>query len=99
MRILSAFTLLLMSCCATHAATQQEAEAALAAARQKEAEAGKLGDRWLPAEAMLKAAQKALEDQDFDHALAAAAEAQALTERAIAQSKEQETAWHDAVIR
>lgn len=99
MRVISALGLLLMLCCPTHAATLQEAEAAVASAQQKEAEAGKLGNRWVPAEAMLKAAQKALDDQDFDHAFAAAAEAQALAERAIAQSKEQETAWHDAVIR
>jgi hypothetical protein len=99
MKFILALGVLLLLSGATHAATQQEAAAALESAEQTEAEAGKLGNRWVPAEAMLKAAQQALEDQDFDKAFAAAAEAQALAERAIAQSKEQETAWHDAVIR
>jgi hypothetical protein len=81
------------------AATRQEAEAALASAKQAETEAGKLGNRWAPAEAMLKAAQAALDAQDWEKAVAAAAEAGALAQRAIAQSKEQDTAWRDAVIR
>jgi hypothetical protein len=99
MKVLLALALLILASSAAYAATQQDAEAALARAKQVEAEAGKLGNRWVPAEAMLKSAEKSIEDQDWDKAVAAATEAQALAERAIAQSKEQESAWRDAVIR
>jgi hypothetical protein len=81
------------------AASQTEAAAALAAARSAEAEAGRLGNRWVPTEAALKAAQTALDAKNWDQAASAAAEAQALALRSVEQSHEQETAWHDAVIR
>jgi hypothetical protein len=98
MKVLLALALLILASSAAYAATQQDAETALARAKQAEAEAGKLGNRWVPAEAMVKSAEKSIEDQDWDKAVAAATEAQALAERAIAQSKEQESAWRDAVI-
>ncbi len=81
------------------AATQAEAEAAFAKATQTETDAGKTGNRWLPAEAALKAAKAALDAKDWDKAAAQADQAQALAARAIEQSHEQETAWQDAVIR
>lgn len=84
---------------AAQAATQAEAEAALAKATQTETDAGKTGNRWLPAEAALKAAKVALDAKDWDKAATQADQAQALAARAIEQSHEQETAWQDAVIR
>lgn len=84
---------------AAEAATQAEAEAAFAKATQTETEAGKTGNRWLPAEAALKAAKAALDAKDWDKAATQADQAQALAARAIEQSHEQETAWQDAVIR
>jgi hypothetical protein len=101
MRVLLAFGILFLSivvCAPARAATRQEAETALTEAKQAEEEAGKLGNRWVPAEAALKVAQKAFDANDWDKAALAAAEARALAERAIQQSKEQETAWHAAVI-
>jgi membrane-bound lytic murein transglycosylase B len=81
-----------------HAATQADAEAALSSATQVEATAAP-GNRWLPTEAALEAAKKAIAAKDWDEALAQATKAHALAERSVEQSKEQETAWHAAVIR
>lgn len=82
-----------------HAATQAEAEAAVAAAKAIEAEAAKYDNRWVPAEAALKAAETALAHQAWDTAVTEANTARAMGTRAVEQSKEQATAWHDAVIR
>jgi hypothetical protein len=84
---------------AAQAATQQEAQAALKDARAAEAEAAKLGNRWVPTEAALKAAQRATDAGKWDDAAAQAAEARALALVSIAQATEQQTAWHDAVIQ
>ncbi|GAC1640943.1 MAG: hypothetical protein NVS4B4_18680 [Bradyrhizobium sp.] len=90
---------LLCASATAQAATQAEAEAALNAANQTEAEAATFGNRWLPAEAALKAAKSALEAGDWDKAASQAKQAQALAARAVEQSHEQETAWKDAVVR
>jgi len=82
-----------------HAATQAEAEAALAAAQKAEAEATKYDNRWVPAEAALQAAETAIAQQAWDTVVVQANTARAMGVRAVEQSKEQETAWHDAVIR
>ncbi len=94
-----AVMLLLATSAAAHAASQAEAEAALASAVQAEATAAQLGNRWLPAEAALKAARTALAAQSWDKSASEASKAHALAQRAIEQSHEQETAWRDAVIR
>ncbi len=52
MKVLAAFIVLALSIILSspsRAVTQQEAEAALTAARQVESEAGRRGDRWVPA--------------------------------------------------
>ncbi len=98
MRALAVMLLLAMPA-AAHAASQAEAEAALDSAVQAEATAAQLGNRWLPAEAALKAARTALAAQSWDKSASEAAKAHALALRAIEQSHEQETAWRDAVIR
>ena len=90
---------LLGASAAAHAATQQEAEAALDAADRTEAEAATFGNRWLPAEAALKAAKSAAAVGDWDKAATEANRAHALAARAVEQSQEQETAWRDAVLR
>jgi hypothetical protein len=81
------------------AATQQEAATALKDAKSVEAEAAKLGNRWVPTETALKAAQQAIDAGKWDEAAALAAEARALALVSIEQAKQQQTAWHDAVIR
>ena len=90
---------LLLAAGAAHAADKATAEAALATATQAENEAGTLGNRWVPAEAALKAAKVALAKGAWDEAAAQAEQAHALATRAIEQSHEQETAWRDAVIQ
>ena len=84
---------------AAHAANKAAAETALAGAIQAEDDAAKLGNRWVPAEAALKAAKAALALQNWDQAVAEAETARSLAWRAVEQSQEQETAWRDAVIR
>lgn len=81
------------------AATQQDAEGTLAKAVSAEAEADRLGNRWVPTETALKAAQTALAAQKWNEAQDQAAEALALALRSIEQSHEQATAWRDAVVR
>lgn len=84
---------------AAHAPDKASAEAALQTAVQQEDAAGQLGNRWLPAEAALKAAKAALAASEWDKATEQAALAHAMATRAIEQSREQETAWRDAVIQ
>jgi hypothetical protein len=81
------------------AADKAAAEGALAAAMQAENAAGKLGNRWLPAEAALKAAKAALAAGEWDKAAAEATRAEAMAHRAAEQAREQEGAWQNLVIR
>ena len=99
MKTLAFAVLALLMARPAFAATQADAEAALAAAVAQEDAAGKLGNRWVPTETALMDARAALKAEDWNRAAASAAEAQALAARAIEQSHEQETAWRDAVIR
>lgn len=92
------FVLLTAMALPAHAASQAEAEAALAGASQAEASATP-GNRWVPAEAALNAAKAAIASKDWDRAVTQATKARSLALRSAEQSKEQETAWHDAVIR
>jgi hypothetical protein len=89
----------LLSVAPARAATQAEAEQALADAKRADAEAARYDNRWLPAETALTAAEKAIAAQSWDEAVAQATMARAMGLRAVEQSREQETAWHDAVIR
>jgi len=84
---------------AAYAADKAEAESAIAGAVRAEDLAGKLGNRWIPAEASLKAAKAAFVAGTWDTAVAEATRARLLAERAVEQSNEQKTAWRDAVIR
>jgi len=98
MRVLAVSILAFGLSAPAFAATQAEAEMAVAAAVKADAQAVP-GNRWVPTVTALKAAQKALAAKDWDTAAAQAALAQALALRSVEQSKEQETAWQDAVIR
>ena len=98
MRILLPLVLLTVLCVPAYAASQTDAEAALATATQAEARAT-LGNQWIPTEAALKAARAAISGKDWDTAVAQATRARSLALRSVEQSKEQEAAWHDAVIR
>jgi hypothetical protein len=99
MRIALAAMLVLSFAFAAVAATKEQAEAAVADAIKAEDMAAKAGNKWLPAETALKAARAALAAASWDQAAAQAMTAKALAVRAVEQAREQETAWHDAVIR
>lgn len=81
------------------AATQAEAEAALAAAQAAESEAIAAKAAWTPTEAALSNAKKALAAGKWDEAKAAANEAMTLAKLSVEQANEQKTSWRNAVVR
>ena len=99
MRIAFAAMLLVSFSFAAFAGTKEQAEAAVAVAIQAEDSAAKASNKWLPAETALKAAKAALATGSWGQAAAQAMTAKAMANRALEQSREQETAWQNAVIR
>ena len=81
------------------AATQAEAEAALAAAQAAETEAVAAKAAWTSTEAALTQAKKALAAGKWDEAKAAADEALTLAKLSVEQANEQKTSWRNAVFR
>jgi hypothetical protein len=80
------------------AATQVEAQAALAAAQAAESEALAAKAAWTTTEADLIKAQKALAAGQWDQAKAAADEALTLAKLSVEQANEQKTSWRNAVF-
>ena len=85
----------------TASATSTEADfkTAYAAADATELEAGRLRNQWLATEAALADARKAAEKQDFETAIAAAKEAEALAKASIFQATSEKDAWKNLEIR
>jgi hypothetical protein len=81
------------------AATQTDAEAALAAAQAAESEALAAKAAWVPTETALSNARKALDAGNWDEAKAAADEALTLAKLSIEQANEQKSSWRNAVFR
>ena len=81
------------------AATQEEAEAALAAAQATETDALNAKAAWIPTETALTDAKKAIAAGNWDAAKKAADEALALAKLSIEQANEQTTSWRIAVFR
>jgi hypothetical protein len=79
--------------------TEADFKSALATAEAAEKDAGALKNQWTTTEQALAAAKKAAAGNDFDTAVKQAQQAEALAKASIAQAKEQETAWKDAVVR
>jgi hypothetical protein len=99
-RILVLLASVLWSESATFAAnTEADFKAALAAAEAAETEAGRLRNQWLPTEAALADARKAAEHHDFDRAVAAAKDAEALAKASIFQATSEKEAWKILEIR
>jgi hypothetical protein len=85
---------------ATFAAnTAADFRAAYAAAEAAEKQAGALRSQWLPTEAALANARKAADRRDFDAAMAAAKEAEALAKASIFQATSEKEAWKKLEIR
>lgn len=81
------------------AASEAEFKQTYAAADAAEKEAGAMRNQWLATEAALADARKAAEKNDFDHALAAAKEAEALAKASIFQATSEKEAWKNLEIR
>jgi len=81
------------------AATQAEAEAALAAAHEAESEAIAAKAAWTSTETALSNARKALAAGKWDETKAAADEAIAQAKLSVEQANEQKTLWRNAVVR
>jgi hypothetical protein len=94
-------SLVLLSAAATslHAATEADYTAAYAAAEAANKEAGALRNQWTTTAATLAAAKKAAAEGNFDSAVAASKEAEALARASIYQANEQKEAWKDLEIR
>jgi hypothetical protein len=81
------------------AASEADFKAAYAAADAAEKQAGALRNRWLPTETTLAAARKAADSGNFDAAIAAAKEAEALAKASIEQATSEKERWKDMEIR
>jgi hypothetical protein len=80
------------------AGSETDFKAALAAAETAEQQAASLKNRWTTTEQTLAAAKKAAAAGNFDAAMEAAKQAEALAKASIAQAQEQETAWRAVAI-
>src|SRR5215472_11873665 len=81
------------------AASEADYKAALAAAESAEKEAGQLRNKWTTTEAALAAARKAATGGDFDAAILAAREAEALAKASVFQATSERERWKDMEIR
>jgi hypothetical protein len=81
------------------AASADDFNAAYAKAEAAQKQAVQMKTAWTTTVATLADAKKAAEAGKFDEAAALAQRAEALANASIAQAKEQETLWRDAVIR
>jgi hypothetical protein len=79
--------------------TEADFRSAYTIADAAEQEAGRLRNQWLATEAALADARKAAENQDFETAIAAAKEAEALAKASIFQATSEKDAWKNLQIR
>jgi hypothetical protein len=84
---------------AAFAATADDYKAAATKAEAAIKEAHALRNEWTTTLAAMKAAKAAADAGKFDEAIKHAQQAEALANGSIAQSKEQEKLWRDAVVR
>jgi multidrug resistance efflux pump len=81
------------------AASEADYKAALSAAEAAEKQADQLRNKWTATEAQLAAAKKAATAGDFDAAIQAATEAEALAKASIVQASSEKERWKDLEIR
>jgi len=81
------------------AASAEDFKAAYTKAEAASKQALAMKAAWLTTDKELKASKRAATSGKFDEAVKHANEAEALANASIAQSKEQEKLWKDAVIR
>ncbi|MBV9461101.1 MAG: hypothetical protein JO141_26820 [Bradyrhizobium sp.] len=81
------------------AASEDDYNAAFAAAEAAEKRADQLRNKWTTTEAELAAAKQAAATGDFDAAIAAAKEAEALAKASVFQATSEKERWKDMEIR
>jgi hypothetical protein len=81
------------------AATEADYKAAYAAAEAASREAAGMRNQWTTTVSTLAAASKAADGGDFDRAVAAAKEAEALAKASIFQAMSEKEAWKAMEIR
>ena len=81
------------------AASEADYKAAYAAAEAANKEAGTLRNQWTTTASTLAAAKKAGDASDFDKAVEAAKEAEALAKASIFQATSEKKLWKDLEIR
>ena len=81
------------------AASEDDYNTAFAAAQSAEKQADALRNKWTTTEAQLAAAKKAAAANDFDAAIAAAKEAEALAKASVFQATSEKDRWKDMEIR
>jgi hypothetical protein len=101
MRTSILLSLVLLSAGATslQAATEADFTTAYAAAETANKEAGSLRNQWTTTAASLAAAKKAAAEGNFDQAVAASKEAEALARASIFQATSEKNLWKDMEIR
>jgi len=97
--ILLAAVLSLAGAMPARAASEADFKTAYAAAEAAEQQANQLRNKWTTTESELAAAKKAAASGDFDAAIAAAREAEALATASIYQATSEKTRWKDMDIR
>jgi len=91
--------LLIASSACAFAASEADYKAAYAAAEAANKEAGKLRNQWTTTASTLAAAKKAGDAGDFDKAVEASKEAEALAKASIFQATSEKEAWKALEIR
>jgi len=99
MRMQIALMATLLMASPAFAASEADYKAAFAAAEAANKQAGSLRNQWTTTATMLAAAKKAGDAGDFDKALEAAREAEALAKASIFQATSEKTLWKDMEIR
>jgi hypothetical protein len=97
--ILLSVVLLSAGATSLQAATEADFSAAYAAAEAANKEAGSLRNQWTTTAATLAAAKKAAAEGNFDSAVVASKEAEALAQASIFQATSEKTLWKDMEIR
>jgi hypothetical protein len=94
-------SLVLLSAGATslQAATEDDYKTAYAAAEAANKEAGSLRNQWTTTAATLAAAKKAAAEGNFDSAVTASKEAEALAKASIFQATSEKELWKEMEIR
>ena len=98
-RVALASLLLIASSAFALAASEADYKAAYAAAEAANKEAGSLRNQWTTTASTLAAAKKAADAGEFDKAVEAAKEAEALAKASIYQAKSEKELWKELEIR